>query len=320
MSEVLGPSPQARALASALRIGLRPIVGHLYGRVVGVKVLRAAVDAGSRLLRPLPEVHIQRLHESSESGRPIIGEWVRPPDPQPGAILYLHGGGYTFCSPETHRVITSRLAVDTGMPVLVPRYRLAPEHPFPAAFEDALDAYRWLLGRSVPASKIVIAGDSAGGHLTAALVGEICRAGLPSPAGAVLFSPWVDLTCEMSLVGDKQHRDPYIDPALAVRFGKLYVGAGDWADPRLALLSCASAELPPFLIQAGGIEVLRSDSEDLAEALRAAGASCELQIWPGQMHVFQMFNRLFPEARAAMREAAQFARACVGADAVEAAA
>jgi epsilon-lactone hydrolase len=310
-------SRQARALAGALRVGWRPVIDRAHGRVVALSALRTALDAGTRLLRLDPGVRVEPVREEcpdgSRSGRPILGEWVRPPEPGAGAILYLHGGGYAFCSPRTHRMITGRLAADTGLPVLVPRYRLAPEHPFPAAFDDALDAYRWLLANGVPGRRIVVAGDSSGGHLAASIVAEACRAGLPAPAGTVLFSPWVDLTCELSASRDREARDPFISPELARQFGRLYVGK-HWSDPRLSLLERAEVALPPFLIQVGGMEVLRGEAERLAKALNDNGNHCDLRVWPGQIHVFQLFNRLLPEARAAMREAALFIRSAVSAE------
>jgi epsilon-lactone hydrolase len=316
-SDTADVSRQARALAGALRVGWRPVIDRAHGRVIALSALRAALDTGTRLLRLDPGVQVdplrERCPEGSRSGRPILGEWIRPPEPGTGAILYLHGGGYAFCSPRTHRMITSRLAADTGLPVLVPRYRLAPEHPFPAAFDDALDAYRWLLDSGVPAGRIVVAGDSSGGHLAASIVAEACRAGLANPAGAVLFSPWVDLSCELSAQHDQELRDPFISPELARQFGRLYVGAHG-SDPRLSLLERAGAGLPPFLIQVGGMEALRGEAERLAKALTDAGNRCDLRIWPGQIHVFQLFNRLLPEARAAMREAALFVRSAVSAE------
>jgi monoterpene epsilon-lactone hydrolase len=316
------PSSQSRALATAVRLGIRPFAGRIKGRSATIRLWRSVLVAGSRCLRPDSRVSVQPIIdpciEDPDVKRPVRGEWLRPPgsSAKNGAVLYLHGGGYAICSPKTHRVITTRLAMDTGLPVLAPEYRLAPEHPFPAAFEDTLDAYRLLLARGVPADRIIIAGDSSGGHLAAALTSEACRTGLPTPAGVVLFSPWVDLTGELAMASAMRRHDPYVDPAVATRFGRLYVGAGDWSDPRLSLLTCSSEELPPFLIQVGGIEVLREEAEKLAEVLAAAGTRFDLQVWPGQMHVFQIFNRVLPEADKAMREAARFIREAVGADAV----
>ncbi len=153
------------------------------------------MDAASLLMRPCAGVRIEGLNERYRGPRrtPDQGRVAHPrdaPEGRPdGAVLYLHGGGYVACSPRTHRPITSRLAHDTGLPVLAPRYRLAPEHPFPAPLEDAVTAYRWLLARGVPASGIVIAGDSVGGHLAAVLAGEICRLDLRPPPGSRCSPP-----------------------------------------------------------------------------------------------------------------------------------
>jgi monoterpene epsilon-lactone hydrolase len=320
---VRAPSSKSRVLTTAVRLGVRPFAGRVKGRSASIRVWRSLLSAGSRCLRPDPRVSIEPIIdpciEHPDIKRPVRGEWLRPPGGgtlEHGAILYLHGGGYAICSPRTHRVITARLAMETGLPVLAPDYRLAPEHPFPAAFEDTLDAYRLLLARGARPEHIVIAGDSSGGHLATALTADACRTGLPAPGGVVLFSPWVDLTGELATASAKRCRDPYIVPSVATRFGRLYVGTGDWTDPRLSLLTCPSEELPPFLIQVGGIEVLRAEAEALADVLDQAGSPFDLQIWPGQMHVFQLFNRMLPEADEAMREAGRFIRGIVGTDAV----
>ena len=296
------PSRQSRAISRALRLGVRPLANQVRGNALSIRTVRRAVDAGARLMRVDPRVTVESLAEPR-------GEWVRPVAgcAQDGAILYLHGGAYVLCSAQTHRPITGRLALDTGLPVLALNYRLAPEHPFPAALDDAVAAYRWLLDRGVAPGRIVIAGDSAGGHLTASMVAEACRLGLPGPAGAVLYSPWVDLACELSSEWDHWIADPYISPAAARRLGRLVLAGCDLEDPRVALLKCAwTGTIPPFLIQVGGAEVLRPEAERFAALLTSAGARCEFQVWPGQMHVFQMLNRILPESRAAMRETARF--------------
>ncbi|MQY05999.1 alpha/beta hydrolase [Actinomadura macrotermitis] len=313
------PSIRSRAISRTLRLGFYPIIHHAPGHARGIRTARSGVDAASLLLRHSQRVLIKQLADPQvEQGgleRPVRGEWVLTREGERtarGAILYLHGGGYVVCSPRTHRPITSRLALDTGLPVLVPRYRLAPEHPFPAPLEDAVAAYRWLLARGVPASGIVIAGDSAGGHLAAALTGEICRTGLPRPAGTVLFSPWVDLTCELST--RSRARDPYISATAARRVARLVVGPAGFDDPRLALLASPWTDTPPMLIQVGGAEVLRADAEALHRALTEGGNDCRLQVWKGQMHVFQILNRVLPEASAAMRETARFVARVVSAE------
>ncbi|WP_246178645.1 alpha/beta hydrolase [Actinomadura decatromicini] len=311
-SRVVEPSVRSRAIGGVLRLGIRPFVHRLPGGAGGVRAARSTVAAASLLVRHSARVRVLPLNDPQleSGGRPVTGEWVvaRDAAPAQGAVLYLHGGGYVAFSPRTHRPITARLALDTGLPVLVPRYRLAPEHPFPAPLDDAVAAYRWLLARGVPASGIVLAGDSAGGHLAAALTGEIVRLGLAAPAGLVLFSPWVDLTCELSLRAQRLARDPYISAATAHRVARLVVGPAGFEDPRIALLTCAWTDVPPVLIQVGGDEVLRPEAEAFAGALRRAGTDCDLQVWNGQMHVFQILNRVLPEASAAMRAAAGFVR------------
>jgi acetyl esterase/lipase len=316
------PSVRSRVVSGAIRLGVRPFVHRVPGHARSIRTARSTVDAASLLLRPSQRVRVRQVIDPQvESGRPrrsVRGEWVVTRDAEEagpaGAVLYLHGGGYVVCSPRTHRPITSRLALDTGLPVFAPRYRLAPEHCFPAPLEDALAAYRWLLDRGIPAAGIVIAGDSAGGHLAAALTGEICRTGLPRPAGTVLYSPWVDLTCELSLKAQRRARDPYISARSARRVARLVVGPAGFDDPRLALLASPWTDTPPFLIQVGGAEVLRGEAEELARELNEAGTHCELQVWKGQMHVFQILNRVLPEADAAMRETSRFIRSVVALD------
>ncbi|MCW2899747.1 MAG: Alpha/beta hydrolase fold-3 domain protein [Streptosporangiaceae bacterium] len=311
------PSVQSRAISQALRLGVRPFVSRLPGHAMSLRTARTAADAAARLIRSDPRVRVEQLVDprvsTDPANRPVVGEWVIPTTKSTtdGAILYLHGGGYVACSPRTHRPITVRLAVDSQLPVLALRYRLAPEHPFPAALLDALDAYRFLLARGIPGSRIIVAGDSAGGHLAASLAGELCRVDLPLPAGIVLYSPWVDLSCKLSSERDHGCRDPYVSLAAARVAGQLYVGKGDFDDPRLSLLTCPWTSTPPFFVQVGGGEVLRGEAEQLAEVLRLAGATCELQVWAGQMHVFQMLNQVLPEARAAMLETARFIRTTI---------
>ncbi|REE97994.1 alpha/beta hydrolase [Thermomonospora umbrina] len=308
-------SMQSAVISRALRFGLRPLVHRLPGHTVGIRTARTAVEAASILVGHHPRAKVEGVNApqaDDEDARPVIGEMLTPEDgaADDAAILYLHGGGYIVCSPRTYRPISSRLTVDTGLPVFVPHYRLAPEHPFPAPLDDALDAYLWLIDEGYPADRIVIAGDSAGGHLAAALTGEICRTGLPSPAGLVLYSPWVDLTCELSTECAPHVQDAYISIHTARRIGQMVMG--DFADPRLALLECSWADVPPVLIQVGGDEILRPEAERLAQTLQDSGTDCRLQIYEGQMHVFQLLNRVLPEAREAMEETASFVRTVIG--------
>ena len=167
------PSVQSRIMGGALRLTLRPLMHRIPGRPLPIRAARAAIDRAATLLPTDRRVRVERVRDPQlRSGLVVKAEWVIPDGDHAddAAVLYLHGGGYVVCSPQTHRSLTTRIAVDNAMPVLVPHYRLAPEHPFPAALEDALESYRWLLDRGF--TRIVIAGDSAGGHLSASLAAE----------------------------------------------------------------------------------------------------------------------------------------------------
>ena len=319
---VAGATP-AFALAQSLTWTWRPALDLAGNRTVPIHALRRVMEAWAVLV-PSPRGVRMRSAQipvaddladdmAHPRGRPrrLSAEWSLPRDPRPGAILYLHGGGFVVGSARTHRLISGRLAADTGLAVLTPDYRLAPEHPFPAAFEDALAAYRYLLASDVPPSRIIIAGDSAGGHLAAGLVAHARALGLPLPAGTLLLSPWLDLDCATARQADRRHRDPFVSPDAAQRLAGLYIGEHDRADSRLHPLLCGQGPLPPFLIQVGGREAMGDDARNLAESLAEADIPCRLQVWPGQIHVFQVMHHWLPAARAAMRQAAAFAIECV---------
>lgn len=239
------------------------------------------------------------------------GEWVRGRGVRrdDAVLFYVHGSGYAVCSARTHRGLTSRLSARTGLPVFACDYRLAPRHRFPAAADDVRAAYDWLLDQGYPPERIVLAGDSAGGHLAVDLVLELTRAGLPAPAAMVLFSPLVDATFELARERERVRRDPMISAARARRLVELYTRDADPAHPRLAFSFATGCAWPPTLVQAGGAEMLAADAEQLARSIQSAGGRCELQVWPGQVHVFQAFSRLVPEAGRALAHAADFVRA-----------
>src|ERR1700722_2062372 len=239
-------------------------------------------------------------------GRRVVGEWVRAPDVQStdGAIYFVHGSGYALCSPRTHRRLTSWLSRLTGLPVLAVDYRLAPRHRFPTAADDVRASWDWLTGQ-VPPERVVIAGDSAGGHLAVDLLLQPDVAA-SSPAALVLFSPLVDLTLGLARARERVRRDPAIRAVDAARLIALYSGGVDPTHQRLALDVAGGPPLPPTLIQAGGAEMLLADARRLAADIRAGGGSCELQVWPDQVHVFQALPRLSPEAAKAMANVARF--------------
>lgn len=242
----------------------------------------------------------------------VEGEWVDASESRcradRGVVLYLHGSAYAICSARTHRGLASRLSRDAGLPAFVVDYRLAPEFPFPAAADDVERAYRWLLERGHDPADIVVAGDSAGGHLALDLVIDNARRSVPQPAAVVLFSPLIDLTFDLAEGRERTRRDPMISAAAARALTALYT-AGEQPDiPRLRLAVEAGTVLPPFLVQAGGAEMLVADAEYLQNLVETNAGTCALEMWPDQMHVFQALPRFSPEAGPALRRAAQFIR------------
>lgn len=299
------PSVQSRALASLMMSSVRPL-GDVLRRPIGSH-LRLARQACDRLgMFQLPS----RTRVRPLSAHGLRGQWViaRNARSSQGAMLYLHGGGFVFGSPVFYRRLAAQLSAASGMPVLVLDYRLAPEHPFPAAADDAIAAYRWLLGDGYRPERLVIAGDSAGGHLVAGLLADIARGKLPMPAAAAMLSPFLDLTGEQLDERDRARRDPFVPPDYARACAKAYAGAGGISQKRLNVLKVRKRGWPPILIQVGDTECLLGDSQRMADSLCAAGVPCELQVWPGQVHVFHWFTPFVPEATAAIRYAGEFLR------------
>ncbi|WP_394558719.1 alpha/beta hydrolase [Aquipseudomonas alcaligenes] len=229
-------------------------------------------------------------------------EWLRPARDNGWVILYLHGGAFMVGSPKTHRAITTHLAAQSGAWVCALDYRLAPEHPWPAAADDALAAYRALLAQGQPAERIVIAGDSAGGHLTLSTALRLRDAALPLPAALVCFSPVTDLS------GATWHEPTAGDPLLSRAW--LGQGVDAYCPPGVeriaALLSPLHADLsglPPLLVQVGEDEHLLTQSLNLHEC---AGLDLRLEVYPGQWHVFQINCALQQVARLALRRVVEF--------------
>lgn len=239
-------------------------------------------------------------------------EWqARPGVRQDAALLYLHGGGYAIGSIASHRSITTSLAAAFDGRVLSVDYRLAPEHPCPAAIDDAVAAYRYLLESGVPGGRIVIAGDSAGGGLTIAALQAIRDLDLPKPAGGWALSPWVDLTGTSETMRLKAGRDFMISAANLQDTAVLYAPGGDVDDPRATPLNASFDNLPPLLIQAGSSETLLDDALTLARKASLADVDVRLETWSRQQHVFQMFAPMLSEARDAIAAAIAWANARV---------
>ncbi|WP_345962744.1 alpha/beta hydrolase [Streptomyces sp. BRB040] len=264
----------------------------------------------SALTRPAPEGVVTR--RTVLGGRPAL-ELEPDTASGPGRLLYLHGGGYLVGSPDTHAGLAGELARRAGLRALSLDYRLAPEHPFPAAVDDGLAAYRELLSTGTDPRDLVLAGDSAGGGLSIATLLAAREAGLPQPAAAVLFSPWADLTLAGESIRSKEGADPIFTEADVRAYADLYVGAGDRAAPLASPVFADLAGLPPLLVQAGANEILLDDAVRLAGRAGAADVEVTLEVGPGLPHVYPLHYGRLDEADAALDRAARFLTARIGA-------
>ena len=243
---------------------------------------------------------------------PLKGEWIEPDvdravDPTDRrTVLYLHGGGYFFYSPRSHRPITFALAKGSVSRVFALDYRLAPEHRFPAALDDAIAAYRRLIIDGVPPGKIIMAGDSAGGGLALATLVSLRDHGDPLPAGAVLFSPWTDLAATGSSLTVNNGTDPlFIGPDIG-KGARHYLGTMPGTNPLASPLYADLTELPPLFVQASTSEVLLDDSLRVVEKARHQGVDVIFKAWADLPHVWQLYTPLLPEARTALGETSAF--------------
>ncbi|MDQ2754246.1 MAG: alpha/beta hydrolase [Actinomycetota bacterium] len=226
-------------------------------------------------------------------------------------LLYLHGGAYIAGSLNSHRALVARLSRTVGCTALNVDYRLAPEHPFPAAVDDALTAFRWLSERVAPGA-IAVGGDSAGGGLAAALLVAIRDAGIELPAAGVLISPWTDLTMTAGTYATRAEADPMISREPLAADARLYLAGADPRSPLASPLYADLSGLPPLLLQVGDAECLLDDSVSLAAKARAAGVDCTLEVTPEAIHVWHAFAEFAPEGAAAVDRLAAWLRPHLG--------
>jgi monoterpene epsilon-lactone hydrolase len=291
---------QSHVIKSALRIwqsrGYKPR---------SIQKERAAFEA--RLAR-IPKKRKVK-YESCEV-ESLHAEWITAPGASAEhVILYLHGGAYIFGSVNTHRFVATNLSRVTQARVLIIEYRLAPEHPFPAAVDDALIAYRWLLSQGISPKSLAVAGDSAGGGLTAALLVAARDAGEPLPAAAVCLSPFVDMALTGASMKTKVKVDVIVPADLIPHVVKAYLGEADPYTPLASPIYADLHSLPPLLIQVGTDEVLLDDAVRLAAQARAASVEVTLEVWDEMFHAWQTAGNMLPEARQAMARIGQFVRA-----------
>ncbi len=290
-----------------------------------IEMLRAQRDATAG--RPAPTVAEMRAFlDSLGDLYPVPGDvtvtevdaggvparWLEPPGCRAGrALLYLHGGGYQTGSFRSHGELAARLGRAAGLPVLFPEYRLAPEHPYPAAVEDAVAAWDWLGARGVPPGAVAVAGDSAGGGLAAALAVALRDGGRPGPGALCLLSPWTDLTLSGPSITGRAGDDPYLTAARLSQMAQDYLAGADARDPLASPHFAGLDGLAPMLIQVGTAEVLLSDAERLAARATAAGVPVTLEVEEGLPHVYQVMVGT-PEAEAATVSIAAFLRRTLG--------
>ena len=247
-------------------------------------------------------------------------EWVAAPEADSTrAMLYLHGGGYVIGSIASHRELAARLSRATSSRVLVIDYRMAPENPFPAAVDDAVAAYRWMLANGFDSARITIAGDSAGGGLTVATLVALRDAGVPLPALGVCISPWID----MEAIGESMTARAEIDPMVGreglLDVAKMYLNGADPRSPLAAPLYADLTGLPPLLVQVGTSETLYDDSTRLAERARAAGVDVTFEPWDDMIHIWHFFAPILPEGQQAIERIGEYVRERIGGDVRDAA-
>ncbi|WP_439029794.1 alpha/beta hydrolase [Gordonia terrae] len=295
---------RAIVTAHATRWGFGAFTGLIPLNPTGIRLSRGLIATVMRVLGTTPAgTTVTPVRDEG-----VTGEWVLGPGVAHSgrAIYYLHGSAYAICSARTHRGLAARLSLATGLPVFVVDYRLAPEHRFPCAADDAAAGFDWLVRQGYSPSDIVVAGDSAGGHLACDLTIRRALAEAEQPSAVIVFSPLIDLTFDLARAQERVRRDPAITAAAAARLVALYTRDVPADDPRLRLDFTAARRLPPFLIQAGGAEMLSADARHLHEQLGSHGGHSRLEIWPGMMHVFQALPRLGPEADAALGRVRDF--------------
>jgi acetyl esterase/lipase len=281
----------------------------------------------NRLLHPFPdELDVDRerawleatmarygpkaaLQSSTVQAGTVPAEWVVPPATQADRIvLYLHGGAYCLGSLESYRTFAASVANAAQARALLLSYRLAPEHPFPAALQDAQTAYTWLLGQGIAPEQMALAGDSAGGGLVLALMVSLRDADQPLPAAGVCISPWTDLSLSGRSWMTNARRELVLSPVILRQMGQAYLGDADPCTPLASPLYADLAGLPPLLVQVGGDEGLLSDAEEVALRARAAGVDVELEIWPDMWHVWHLTSRFVPEGQQAIDHIGAFLR------------
>jgi len=284
------------------------VVAPKFKGEVSVDRQRKALDRLARRAMLPAGTKIQQVNADG-----VTGEWISVDDTGgKHAILYLHGGAYNMGSARTHRELTARISKAAGVKSLLINYRLAPEHPYPAALEDAVAAYRWLVKNGYSPENIVIAGDSAGGGLVIATLLMLRDSGNLLPSAAVCLSPWVDLKGSAESMNTPTGKDPFFSPDWLEAMARNYVAGNDPGLPFISPVHADFRGLPPILIQIGSDETLLNDSKRLAARAGNAGVVVTLDVWENMWHVWHLFAGIMPEAKRAVNEVGVFVKKHIG--------
>ena len=289
------PGPEIQTVVDMLRAN-PPLAGS------DIAEMRAGMEAFTTAA-PLPEgVDFDPVDAGG-----VPAEWTRGASASDDrVVLYFHGGGYVMGSVATHRGLTAGISRAAGARVLSVDYRLAPEHPYPAAVEDGVAAYRFLREQGVAPGQLAVAGDSAGGGLTIATLLALREAGEPLPACGVCISPWVDLTQGGESMETKADEDPLVGREVLQQMADAYVADGDPRAPTASPCFADLAGLPPLLIQVGTAETLLDDARSLADRAKTSGVDVVLEEWDQMIHVWHAFALLLPEAKQAIDRIGQY--------------
>ena len=295
------PSPEALQTAEMLRAS-RPTPD------MPLEAQRAAFDALGSLLPLADGVEVVAVDAGG-----VPAEWLVADGSGP-VVLHLHAGGFAIGSCASHRPFASHLAAAVGGRVLVPDYRLAPEHPYPAANDDAEAVHRWLVGEGIDPTDLALTGDSAGGALAISLLGRLRRAGVALPRAVALVSPFTDFTQSGASLTANADLDPMLSRELGALWNGWYLAGADPTDPDLSPLHADLHGLPPLLVLVGSDEVLLDDATRLAERAREAGVEVTLEVWEGMFHIWTAFAPLVPEALEGIERLARFLDGAGGRD------
>jgi acetyl esterase/lipase len=298
-----GPAEESKAVIAATIEQMKQIQ---WPTVEQVPAFRKAMDAETP---PVPEGIVVEQVESA----PVPMEWVYAKDASKDKVLlYFHGGAYVVESAKSRRPLEAAISTAAGVRILSIDYRMAPEHPFPAAVEDAIQAYNWLLEKGYKPGSIALGGDSAGGGLALAAILALREEKAKLPGAAVLLSPWTDLTMESESIAANQDTDIPLSVDWIKSMAKAYAGKTDLKHPQVSPLFSDPTGLPPLLVQAGSAEMLLDDSKGFAEKAHEAGVDVSLQVFKGMWHVFQAYGSSVTESGKAISEIGEFLKKHLG--------